>query len=67
MFEVMPSLLNSLKHGLFHLTGQRNKLYHPLDGITNPKYKLLCFLTAIFCKEMKAFNWDGCCDLLRYL
>jgi hypothetical protein len=23
-------------------------LYHPLDGIANPKYKLLCFLTTIF-------------------
>jgi hypothetical protein len=23
-------------------------LYHPLDGITNPKFKLLHFLTTIF-------------------
>jgi hypothetical protein len=21
-------------------------LYHPLDGLTNPKYNLLCFLTT---------------------
>ncbi len=40
-------------------------LFHPLDGITNPKYKLLCFLTTNFCKEKKAlaFNWDRCCHL----
>ncbi len=29
-------------------------LYLPLDGITNPKYKLLCFLTTIFCQDRKA-------------
>ncbi len=23
------------------------RLYHPLDGVTNPKYKLLYFLTAL--------------------
>ncbi len=30
--------------------------YHPLDGITNPKYKLLHFLTTKnnFCEEKKA-------------
>jgi hypothetical protein len=39
-------------------------LFHPLDGITNPKYKMLCFLTTkILKKEKKAlsFNWDKCC------
>jgi hypothetical protein len=30
------------------------ELYHPLDDITNPYYKLLCFLTTIFFKEKKA-------------
>ncbi len=39
-------------------------LYHPLDGITNSKYKLLHFLTTKikFCKEKKAlaFNQDRC-------
>jgi hypothetical protein len=41
-------------------------LYHPPDGINNPKYKLLHFLTTIFCKELKAvaFNWDRCCHLV---
>jgi hypothetical protein len=41
-------------------------LYHPLDGITNPKYNLLFFLkTIFFCKEKKAlaFNQDRCCHL----
>jgi hypothetical protein len=41
-------------------------LYHPLDGIPNPKYKLLHFLTTkLFRKEKKAlaFNWDRCCHL----
>ncbi len=36
-------------------------LYHPLDGISNPKYKLLHLLTPeIFIKEKKAlaFNQD---------
>ncbi len=39
-------------------------LYHPLDGITNPKYTLLNFLkTKFFCKvkEALAFDWDRCC------
>jgi hypothetical protein len=38
-------------------------LYHPLYGVTIPKYKLLHFLTTKikFCKEKKilAFNWLG--------
>ncbi len=42
-------------------------LHHPLDGVTNPEYKLLRFiqLTKFFCKEKKAFalNWDTCCHL----
>jgi hypothetical protein len=42
-------------------------LYHPLDGITNPKYKMLHFLTTKnnFREEKKAvaFNWDRCCHL----
>jgi hypothetical protein len=31
-------------------------LHHPLDGVTNPEYKLLHFiqLTKCFCKEKKA-------------
>ncbi len=39
-------------------------LYHPLDGVTNPKFTLLCFL-AFFWKEKKApaYNWDRCCHL----
>jgi hypothetical protein len=45
-------------------------LDHPLDGITNPKYKLLHFLTTkVFCKEKKAlaFNRDRCCHLVLCL
>jgi hypothetical protein len=48
-------------------------LYHPLDGVTIPKYKLLCFLsfliTEFFCKEEKAlaFNRDRCCHLVLSL
>jgi hypothetical protein len=41
-------------------------LHHPLDGVTNPEYKLLHFIQiTIFCKEKKAlpFNRDGCCHL----
>ncbi len=41
-------------------------LYHPLDGITNLKYKLLCFLTPnkkISKRKALAFNWDRCCHL----
>jgi hypothetical protein len=33
------------------------RLYHPLDGTTNPKYKLLCFNNYVFCKKKAlAFN-----------
>ncbi len=35
--------------------------YHPLDGIANPKYKSLRFLTATFFdkeKKAQALNWD---------
>jgi hypothetical protein len=28
--------------------------YHPLYGVTNPKYNSLCFLTSNFCKKKKA-------------
>jgi len=28
-------------------------LYHPLDGITNPKYKLKCFSKFIFFSKRK--------------
>jgi len=41
-------------------------LFHPADGVANPKYKLLHFFTTIiFFKEKKAlaFNWDRCCNL----
>ncbi len=41
-------------------------LHHPLDGVTNPKYNLLCSLsTSFFCKEKKtlAFNQNRCCHL----
>ncbi len=32
-------------------------LYHPLDGITNPKYKLLRFLTTIFLQREKVTSF----------
>ncbi len=35
--------------GIRYLIG----LFHSLDGITNPKYKLLCLSTTIFYKEKK--------------
>jgi hypothetical protein len=41
-------------------------LYHPLGGISNPKYKLLHFLKTIYFykdKKVLAFNWDRCCNL----
>ncbi len=46
--------------------GFAHNILHPLDGITNPKYKLLCFLIAIiFYKDSLAlaFNQDRCCHL----
>jgi hypothetical protein len=42
-------------------------LYHPLDGVTNLKYKLLYFLTPnkkISKRKALAFNWDRCCHLV---
>jgi hypothetical protein len=41
-------------------------LHHPLDGVMNPKYKLLRFIQlTIFCKKKRAqaFNKDRCCHL----
>jgi hypothetical protein len=41
-------------------------LYHPLDGITNLKYKLVYFLTPnkkISNRKALAFNQDRCCHL----
>jgi hypothetical protein len=38
-----------------------------LDGITNPEFKMMCFiqLAKLFCKEKKAlvFNRNRCCHL----
>jgi hypothetical protein len=48
--------------GQFHPMG----LYHPLDGVTNLKYKLLYFLTPnkkISKRKALAFNRDRCCHL----
>ncbi len=45
-------------------------LYDPIDGVTNLKYVLMCFLTTIFFyKEKKAlgFKWDRCCHLVLCL
>jgi hypothetical protein len=45
-------------------------LYHPLDGITNLKYTLLCFLTPnkkSFKEKALAFNWGRCCHLVLCL
>jgi hypothetical protein len=45
-------------------------LYHSLDGNTNLKHKLLCFLTSnkkISKKKALAFNRDRCCHLVLCL
>jgi len=45
-------------------------LYHPLDGITNLKFKLLCFLTPskkISKRKVLAFNRDRSCHLMLCL
>jgi hypothetical protein len=45
-------------------------LYHPSDGVTNPKYKFFRFLgTKFFCQERNelAFNRDRCCHLVLCL
>jgi hypothetical protein len=50
------------KFPAFILTG----LFHPQDGVINPKYKFLNFLiTIFFYKEKKALalNRDRCCHL----
>jgi hypothetical protein len=41
-------------------------MYHPLDGVSNPKYKLFYSLTTNFFRKEKkalALNRDGCCHL----
>ncbi len=45
-------------------------LYHPLDGDTQLKYKLLGFLTPNKQNskiKALAFNWDRCCHLVLCL
>jgi hypothetical protein len=60
-------LLLSIGEG-FHFFRNFSMVHHPQNGITNPKYKLLHFLTTKikFCKEKKAlaFNRDRCCHLV---
>jgi hypothetical protein len=41
---------NNVIEGISEETDRTVGLYQPLDGITNPKYNLLHFLTTIFCK-----------------
>jgi hypothetical protein len=43
--------------------------YHPTDGVKNPKYKVLHFLTTIILSKEKAlvFNRDRCCHLVLCL
>ncbi len=40
-------------------------LFHPLNGITIPKYKFVSFLNNYFFAQKRAlaFNWDWCCHL----
>ncbi len=45
-------------------------LHHPLDGVTNPQYKLLHFIQlTFFCKKKRAlaFNRDRCWHLMLCL
>jgi hypothetical protein len=58
-FSVAPSII----HWTFNencIFIKRIGLYHPLDGITNPKYKLLLFITANFLQRKVGtiFNRD---------
>jgi hypothetical protein len=71
-----PKVIMLFKVNLLYLTCTKLKnnstigLYHPQDGVTNPEYKLLCFIQlTIFCKEKKAlaFNWDSCYNLVLCL
>ncbi len=66
LFE-MKSFWSELVSTIMDTHTVRIGLHHPLDGVTNPEYKLLCFiqLTKFFYKEEKAlaFNRDGCCHL----
>ncbi len=46
-----------------------NRAYHPLGGITNPRYKLSHFLATkkIYKEQALAFNRDRCCHLVLCL
>jgi hypothetical protein len=49
-----------------YIKHRRIGLHHPLDGVTNPEYKLLRFIQLTnFLQEKKAlaFNRDRCCHL----
>jgi len=62
-----------LTNGILKIVGSVHKeiriigLYQPIDGITNLRYKLLCFLTPnkkISKRKALAFNRDRCCHLV---
>jgi hypothetical protein len=56
MFEERPwaYLINICESVITYRHMYIIELTHPLDGITNSTYKLLCYLTTFFCKEKKA-------------
>ncbi len=58
IIKLFAALINTVTRQLYI------GLYHPLDGVTNLKYKLLCFLTPnkIILQE-KGGNQDRCCHL----
>ncbi len=62
-----PWLTGSCMFTSFHLNNVQGPigLHHPLDGVTNPKNKLLCFIQLTFFKKESAlaFKWDTCCHL----
>jgi len=60
-YNLLPNLVKRSEEALASIG-----LHHSPDGITNPKYKLQCFITTKFlCKEKNAlaFNRDRCCHL----
>ncbi len=67
MFISAPSLIFANNIWAFMGTSCSSVgFYHPLDGITNLEYKLMCFLTPnkkISKRNVVAFNWDRCCHL----
>jgi hypothetical protein len=55
--EIMRVVITKIGTNAIVMKSLKIVLYYSLDSITNPKYKLLHFLTTKKCKVMKALGF----------